>query len=86
MITMIRTQIQLTEAQAASLRSMSAQRRQPVAELIRMSIDSFLQKEAGVGRERKRTKAKGAAGRFVSSSADVSTEHDRYLSEAFGQS
>ena len=64
---------------------MSAERRQPIAELIRMSIASFLQKEAGIGRERRRTRAKSAAGRFASSLADVSADHDRYLAEAFDQ-
>jgi len=81
---MIRTQIQLTEEQAARLRSMSSERHQPVAELIRLSIDSFLQKEAGMSGERKRAIAKSAAGRFASSLSDVSAGHDRYLDEAFG--
>ena len=82
---MIRTQIQITEEQAASLRTMSAERHQPIAELIRMSIDSFLEKEVGISRECKRARAKSAAGRFASSLPDVSAEHDRYLAEAFGQ-
>jgi hypothetical protein len=82
---MIRTQIQITEEQAASLRAMSAERRQPIAELIRMSIDSFLRKEVGISHERKRARAKSVAGRFASSFADVSAEHDRYLAEAFGK-
>jgi hypothetical protein len=82
---MVRTQIQITQEQAASQRSLSSERRQPVAELIRMSIDSFLQKEVGVGMERKRARAKSVAGRFASSPADVSAEHDSYLAESFGQ-
>ena len=82
---MIRTQIQITEEQAAILRSMSAERRRPIAELIRMSIDSFLQREAGTSGDRKRARAKGAAGRFASSFSDVSSDHDRYLAEAIGQ-
>jgi hypothetical protein len=82
---MIRTQIQITEEQAAVLRAMSAERRRPVAELIRMSIDSFLQREAGIGGDRKRARAKSAAGRFASSLSDISSEHDKYLAEAFGQ-
>jgi hypothetical protein len=82
---MIRTQIQITKEQAASLRAMSAARQQPIAELIRMSIDSFLQREAGVSHERKRARAKSAVGRFASSLAEVSAEHDRYLAEAFGR-
>lgn len=80
---MIRTQIQITEEQAAALRARSAERRQSIAELIRMSIDSFLKKEVGISGERKRARAKSAAGRFASSSADVSAEHDRYLAETF---
>ncbi|MCZ2151893.1 MAG: hypothetical protein LC126_29470 [Bryobacterales bacterium] len=50
-----------------------------------MSIDSFLQREAGISRERKRARAKDAAGRFASSLPDVSAEHDKYLAEAFGR-
>ena len=81
---MIRTQIQITEEQAAILRAMSAERHRPVAELIRMSIDSFLQRESGVSADRKRARAKGATGRFASGLADISSEHDKYLSEAIG--
>lgn len=83
MITMIRTQIQLTEEQSARLRTLSAHRRQSVAELIRISIDSLLMREAGLGSESRRAKAKSAAGQFASSHTDVSAEHDRYLAEAF---
>jgi hypothetical protein len=82
---MIRTQIQITEEQAARLRAMSAERRQPVAELVRLSITSFLQNEVGISGERKRARAKAAAGKFASSLADVSAEHDKYLTEAFGR-
>lgn len=82
---MVRTQIQLTEQQAASLRALSSERHQPVAELIRMSIDSFLQKEKGLSLERRVARAKSAAGRFASSATDVSANHDQYLAAAFGQ-
>ena len=82
---MIRTQIQITEQQAAVLRAMSAERRRPIAELIRMSIDSFLQREAGIGGDLKRARAKSVAGRFASSLSDVSSEHDKYLAEVIGQ-
>jgi hypothetical protein len=64
---------------------MSSERSQPVAELIRMSIDAFLEREAGISGERRRARAKSAAGRFASSLTDVSAEHDRYLDEAFGR-
>jgi hypothetical protein len=73
---MVRTQVQTREEQAAILRTMSAERRRPVSELIRMSIDSFLQREAGVSGDCKRATAK---------SAHISAEHDRYLAEAIGR-
>lgn len=82
---MIRTQIQLTEEQAAILRRMSAERRLPIAELIRLSVDAFIQREAGRSREGRTERAKRAAGRFASGISDVSAEHDRYLAEAMGQ-
>jgi len=56
-----------------------------MAELIRISIDSFLRLEKGVTRDNQRAKAKSAAGLFASSATDVSAEHDKYLAEAFGQ-
>lgn len=82
---MIRTQIQITEEQAGILRTMAAERRRSVADLIRMSIDVFLQREAGLGSDLKRARAKSAAGRFASAVSDVSAEHDKYLAEAIGQ-
>ena len=81
---MVRTQIQLTEQQAAALRAMSAARRVSVAELIRVSIDSFVRKESGRSRESIIARAKSAAGRYASASTDGSTEHDRYLADAYG--
>jgi hypothetical protein len=83
---MIRTQIQITEAQAAKLRSMSAERHMPMAELIRMGIDSFLERESGMSHAVKRERAKSVAGRFSSGLVNVSLEHDKYLGEAFGES
>lgn len=81
---MIRTQIQLTEEQATILRTMSEERQLPMAELIRMSIDAFIKREEWVSRDRKLTRARAAIGRFASGAIDVSTEHDKYLAEAFG--
>lgn len=82
---MIRTRVHITEEQAAVLRAMSAERHRSVAELIRMSIDSFLQREAGIGADSKRERARSAAGRFSSAVCDVSSEHDKYLAKALGQ-
>jgi hypothetical protein len=80
---MVRTQIQITDQQAAVLRSLSAERRLSIAELIRESIDAFVQREAGISRERRIARARHAAGKFASSASDVSAEHDKYLAGAF---
>ena len=50
-----------------------------------MSIDSFLQREAGVSGDRKRARAKSAAGQFASSLADLSAEHDKYMAAGSGE-
>lgn len=80
---MVRTQIQLTPEQASTWRALSATRHVPVAELIRMSIDSFLLREAESSRDAIVARARSAAGRFNSGSSNVSKDHDRYLADAF---
>lgn len=80
---MVRTQIQITEEQAAGLRAISVARHQSVAALIRLSIESFLQSEAA---GRKRERAKSAAGRYSSAVPDIGAEHDKYLAKSLGQS
>jgi hypothetical protein len=80
---MVRTQIQLTEEQASALRAMSAARRQSMAELIRISIDLFVRREAGSSRDAVVARAKGAVGRFSSGSGDGSSAHDKHLADAF---
>ena len=80
---MIRTQIQLTEKQTAALRGMSKARQVSMAELIRISIDLFVQREAGTSHSALVDRAKSAVGQFSSGVEDVSAEHDKYLAEAF---
>lgn len=80
---MVRTQIQLTEEQVSALRTMSAARRVSIAQLIRASVDSFVRREAASSREAIVARAKSAAGRFASGASDVSSNHDKYLAEAF---
>ena len=82
---MIRTQIQLTEEQVASLRALSVARQVSMAELIRKSVDSMVLRERGAGREAIVARAKAAAGRFSSGTANGSVEHDRHLAEAFAR-
>ena len=80
---MIRTQIQLTEAQAQTLKTMAAARRSSVAELIRQSVDHLIRQSGSIDVEERRRRAIAAAGRFHSGQSNVSTEHDRHLAEPY---
>ena len=77
---MVRTQIQLTEAQAAALKRLSGREGVSMAELIRMSIDLFLREKDAkdAGRERILL-AKEASGKYSSGMTDLSEGHDRYF-------
>jgi predicted transcriptional regulator len=79
---MVRTQIQLEEAQVAALHKLAAARQQSVAQLIRMSVDLFVQREGKTHDFARIERAKRAAGRFTSSSSDGSRRHDDYLADA----
>ena len=79
---MVRTQIQLTEQQAESLKAAAARRGVSMAELIRQSIDQMLEKSGELSARELRLKAAAAAGRFKSGQGDVSVRHDNYLAEA----
>jgi len=81
---MVRTQIQLTEEQAQILKEMSREKGVSMAELIRQSIDSFIRFRNQPTLAEKRQKALAIVGQFSSGVPDLSTEHDRYLAEAYG--
>ena len=78
---MVRTQIQLTESQAQSLRKLANRYGLSVAELIRRGVDQVLASGPSIDADRKKRKAVAAAGRFRSGRRDVSVRHDHYLAE-----
>jgi len=80
---MYRTQIQLTESQARALKELAAARNKSMAELIRQAVDILLRNATAIDHEERKRRAIAAAGRFRSGMPDLSTEHDRYLSEAY---
>ncbi|MBE7556515.1 MAG: CopG family transcriptional regulator [Anaerolineales bacterium] len=81
---MIRTQIQLTEEQSQTLKEMAQERGVSMAELIRQSIDNFIRTRNQPTLEEKRRRALSIVGQFASGVPDLSTEHDRYLAEVYG--
>ncbi len=80
---MIRTQIQLTEEQSARLRQAARRSGVSTAEVIRRSIDRYLEQEAAQPAGATRLAMLQSVGRFHSGLSDVSERHDDYLDEAY---
>jgi hypothetical protein len=81
---MIRTQVQLTEEQAAALRAMAARANVSVAALIRQGVAQLVGQGGSGGGEQRRARALQVVGRFASGRKDVSERHDEHLAEALG--
>ncbi|GAB6275416.1 MAG: hypothetical protein STSR0004_22830 [Peptococcaceae bacterium] len=80
---MLRTQIQLTERQAAALKARAAAEGISLAELIRRCIDQALASSTGSELTERIQRATAIAGRFRSGAGDLAINHDKYLVEAF---
>lgn len=81
---MVRTQIQLTEAQARRLRLAARRQGISLAEAIRRLVDRGLAEE-DAGRGERYARAAEAIGKYRDrrGARDVAKEHDAYLDEAF---
>ncbi|HVT17065.1 MAG TPA: CopG family transcriptional regulator [Thermoanaerobaculia bacterium] len=82
---MFRTQIQLTDEQSQELKRLATQRRTSVAELIRQAAEELLRESSIQGQAERKERARAIAGRFRSGKRDLSTEHDEYLAEVYGE-
>lgn len=78
---MIRTQIQLTEEQAARLRRLADREGVSLAAVIRRAVDSLVDR---ADRDDATERALSAIGAGSSGLPDVGAEHDRYLDESYG--
>ena len=79
---MIRTQIQLTEEQARSLKRLAAARGRSMADLIREGVDLMLRSDRAEDRRERMSRASRAFGKFRSGKSDLSRKHDEYFAEA----
>jgi len=77
---MLRTQIQLTERQAAMLKRLARERNVSMASVIRDAVDSVIE---GADRQARVERAIAALGSVSGGGRDVAREHDRYLEDAF---
>jgi hypothetical protein len=80
---MIRTQIQLTETQARTLKKVAMDKGTSVAEVIRRAVDNMVQRSPKVSSEERIKRALEIVGKFRSGRGDVSQKHDEYLAEAY---
>ena len=82
---MYRTQIQLREDQAKTLKEMAAEHNVSVAELIRQSVDILIKKEGDdLTIEERWEQTFSIKGKYASDVNDLSTNHDKYLAEVYG--
>lgn len=79
---MVRTIVQLTEAQARMLKEQARERGVSVSELVRQGVDVVLR--SGVTNDELRRRAREAVG-FISDEPSLSRDHDRYLSQAYDE-
>lgn len=80
---MVRTQIQLTEEQSRILKTMALEQQISVAELIRRSIDNYIQSINQPSLNERRQRALSVVGKFSSEETDLSVNHDLYLAEIY---
>ena len=80
---MIRTQIQLTEAQAESIRRMAGDKQLSMAEIIRQGVDMLLRAPLVPDHGSRVQRALAAAGRFRSGHTETSEAHDEVLAATY---
>ena len=80
---MVRTQIQLTEAQAIALRRMAAERGVSMAAVIRELVELAVRENGD--HDARVARALAAVGKYASGRADIGREHDRELAEIYGE-
>ena len=82
---MIRTQIQLTEEQSKSLKNLAEKKNVSVAELIRRSVDSYLEERHVITEEERRQRLLSVIGIGRSGVTDLAENHDKYLLENYAE-
>ena len=80
---MVRTQIQLTDAQARGLKALAASEGRSMADLIRDGVDAILRARGTVDREAVKGRSIAALGRFNSGTRSLGSRHDDHLADAF---
>jgi len=80
---MVRTQIQLTEAQVSKIKKAAMDQGTSVAEVIRRAVENMVQSSAKMTIQERTRRAMEIAGKFRSGKRNISGKHDKYLAEAY---
>ncbi|OGP98579.1 MAG: CopG family transcriptional regulator [Deltaproteobacteria bacterium RBG_19FT_COMBO_52_11] len=80
---MVRTQIQLTEAQARTIKKVAMEKGTSVAEVIRRAVENMVQSNPKISTQERIRRAIEIAGKFQSGKRNISRKHDEYLAEAY---
>ena len=80
---MVRTQIQLTEAQAKTIKRVAMEKGTSVAEVIRRAVENMVQASPKASVQERIRRAREIAGKFHSGKRSVSRKHDEFLVEAY---
>jgi predicted transcriptional regulator len=73
---MVRTQIQLSEDEAAAVKRLANERSVSMAAVIRAAVDQYVSHEAGVSIDERWQRSLAAIGGFHSGRSDLSQTHD----------
>ncbi len=82
---MVRTQIQLTEEQSRTLKRMAEKEKVSVAELIRRSVDNYIDSRLQLTPEERKEKLRSIVGIGRSGISDIGENHDKYLAEIYAE-
>ena len=80
---MVRTQVQLTDAQAQALKELAHAEGKSMAEIVRDGVDELLRARGTVDRQALKARSIAAIGRFSSLASDLGAGHDLHLADAF---
>jgi len=73
---MVRTQIQLSEDEAAAVKRSARERSISMAAVIRDAVDQYVSRESGVSLDERWQRSLAAVGGFRSGRSDLSQTHD----------
>jgi predicted DNA-binding protein len=79
---LVRTQIQLTNNQAARLKRMASASGRSMADLVREGVERLLRDQFGLSRTERMHRAARVFGTFTSGTRDLSSRHDDHFADA----